>query len=311
MAATSERVMFCMSATPFHEDGSLDEDGLRTHLRRLVAAGNGVYLGSGGAGEGHVLTVPELRRIYDIGVEECKGRVPTYANPREARSAEQMYEVAREAVAAGVDCVQLYPLDGGHGMRPTEREQETYYRDLLDALDHPTAISVHIYAGYLAPVSLLKRLADDYPNIIAINVMGPPNSYFVEIRDTLPKSIKLYTGTLNLTQVLALGADGCLAAENNLVPNLCRSIIDHFEASDIAQLDDASLTLVRLQNIVNQWSPATARWVKMAMKVLGLGNGVIRKPYLLPGADDQQRMADAFARLKLMELERSAARAAA
>ena len=78
--------MFCMSATPFKEDGSLDEEGLRVHLRRLVAAGNGVYLGSGGAGEGHVLTVPELRRIYDIGVEECKGKVPTYANPREPRS---------------------------------------------------------------------------------------------------------------------------------------------------------------------------------------------------------------------------------
>lgn len=311
MAATSERVMFCMAATPFKDDGSLDEDELRTHLRRLVAADNGVYLGSGGAGEGHVLTVSELRRIYDIGVEECKGRIPTYANPREARSAEQQYEVAREAVAAGVDCVQLYPLDGGHGMRPTEREQETYYRDLLDAIDHPTSISVHIYAGYMAPVSLLKRLSDDYKSIIAINVMGPPNSYFVELRDALPRSIKMYTGIVNLTQVLTLGADGCLAAENNLIPNLCRAIIDHFETSDLARLDDASLTVARFQNIVNQWAPSTARWVKMAMKVLGLGNGVIRKPYLLPGGDDQRRMADAFVRLNIMELERQASRTAA
>ena len=45
--ATSNRIMFCMAATPFTEDGSLDEAGLRAHLRRLVAAGNGIYLGSG------------------------------------------------------------------------------------------------------------------------------------------------------------------------------------------------------------------------------------------------------------------------
>ena len=311
MATTSERIMFCMSATPFKDDGTLDEDGLRAHLRRLMAGGNGVYLGSGGAGEGHVLTIPELRRIYDIGVEECKGKVPTYANPREARSAEQHYEVIREAVSAGVDCVQIYPLDGGHGMRPTEREQETYYRDLLSVIDHPVSISVHISAGYMAPISLLKQLADDYKRLIAINVMGPPNSYFVELRAALPPSIKLYTGITNLVQVMSFGAAGCLSAENNIIPNLCRAIIDHYESGDLARMDEATTAVARFGGIVNRWAPSTARWVKMAMKVVGIGNGVIRKPYLLPGEDDQRRMAEAFANLGIMELERQAERAAA
>jgi 4-hydroxy-tetrahydrodipicolinate synthase len=308
---SSERIMFCMSATPFNGDASLDEEALRVHLRRMVAAGNGVYLGSGGAGEGHVLSVAELRRIYDIGVQECKGKVATYANPREARSADQHYEVIREAVAAGVDCVQIYPLDGGHGMRPNEREQETYYRDLLDAIDHPVSVSVHISAGYMAPISLLKRLVDDYKRLIAINVMGPPNSYFVELRDTLPRSIKMYTGITNLVQVLSLGADGCLSAENNVIPNLCRAIIDHYESGDTTRMNDAVLAVSRFGNVVHHWSPSTARWVKMAMKVVGIGNGVIRKPYLLPGEEDQRRMAEAFDTLRIMELERQAELAAA
>ena len=108
-----ELEMLCMAATPMHADYAIDEDALRMLLRRLVAAGNGIYLGSGGAGEGHSLSPAELRRVYDIGVEEAKGKVPVYANPRESRTAEAMYEVAREAVEAGVDMVQLYQVDAG------------------------------------------------------------------------------------------------------------------------------------------------------------------------------------------------------
>ena len=134
----SERSMvLCMSATPFTDDGALDEPALRTHLRRLADAGVGVYLGSGGAGEGHALTPAELGRLYRVGVEECRGRTPTFANPPEARTAGEMLAKARLAVDAGVDCVQIYALDGGHGMRPTEAEQNVYYRTLLDELDHP------------------------------------------------------------------------------------------------------------------------------------------------------------------------------
>lgn len=39
---------FCMSATPFAADGSLDEQALRSHLSRIAMAGNGIYLGSPG-----------------------------------------------------------------------------------------------------------------------------------------------------------------------------------------------------------------------------------------------------------------------
>ena len=57
----------------------------------------------------------------------------------------------RLAIEAGVDLVQLYPVDAGHGMRPTEAEQEIYYRFLLDQIDHPVGLSVNSLAGAMAP----------------------------------------------------------------------------------------------------------------------------------------------------------------
>ncbi|MEO7370192.1 MAG: dihydrodipicolinate synthase family protein [Ilumatobacteraceae bacterium] len=286
-----------MSATPFAADGSLDEPALRSHLRRLADAGIGVYLGSGGAGEGHALSPAELDRLYRVGVEECRGKTPAFANPPEARTADEMLSKTMLAVNAGIDCVQIYALDGGHGMRPTEAEQNVYYRTLLDAIDHPVAISVHGYQGYLTPIPLLQRLALDYPQLVAINVMVRPFDYFVELKDALRPDIAFYTIGYELIQGLALGAAGCLSAEPNLAPELCSGIATAFDDGDIAQAGGGQADLIRLGTLVNRWAPSTARWVKMGMKVLGLGNGVLRPPYLLPGQDQQDEMLAGLRRL--------------
>src|ERR1700748_1518307 len=108
-----------MSQTPFHEDGSVDDDAMRAHLQRLVDAGNGIYLGSPGGGEGQMLSVAEHRQIYDIGVAVARGKVPWSATPRESRSAAEVYEIAKEAAAAGVDAIQLYGLSPGQVMIPS------------------------------------------------------------------------------------------------------------------------------------------------------------------------------------------------
>jgi 4-hydroxy-tetrahydrodipicolinate synthase len=297
-----------MSITPFAADGSVDEEGLRTHLRRLVASDTGIYLGSGGAGEGHVLTVDELRLVYRIGVDEAKGRVPLYANPRESRSAAAMYEVARAAVDAGVDVVQIYQVDAGHGMIPTLREQEAYFNALLEKINHPVAISIHAYAGYAAPVGLMSLLCERFPQIEAVNVMGPPNSYFLALRDALPGSVRMYTGVTNLVQLLALGAAGALLAENNIIPETCNAILRAWESRDLEALGTAMSTVQRFTTAVSPWAPSTARWAKTAMKVLGLpaGNGVLRAPYLLPTEEDQKRMAADIRALHIPELQRVA-----
>jgi 4-hydroxy-tetrahydrodipicolinate synthase len=301
--------VFCMAATPFLPGGGVDEGALRAGLRRMVAANVGVYLGSGGAGEGHALAAAELRRVYEIGVEECRGRVPVHANPPEPRTASAMLQLAQHAVAANVDVVQLYPMDAGHAMRPTAAEQEAYYRDLLDVIDHPVALSVHVFAGYMAPIPLLHTLCSSYPQVVAINVIGTPLPYFVELKDAVGARVALNMRLVNAIEGVALGAQGFLAAEPNLVPLLCRSIVDRLVARDLVGAGDALARLVRFSTIVNRWAPSTARWVKMAMKVLDLpgGRGGLRKPYLMPPAQEVNEMAAAIAALAIDELAERAA----
>lgn len=306
--AQKKPIAFGMAATPFTADGALDEAALRAHLETLVASGCGVYLGSGGSGEGHSLAVPERRRVYEIGVEVCKGRVPVCANPPEQRTAKGMIETAREAAAAGVDMVQIYQVDGGHGMRPNPRELERYLRTCLEAVDHPTALSVHFYAGYLPAAAMLAGLCRDYPHIRAMNAVGLPFSYHVELMDAFGPDIDIYVGTKQILEGFPIGAAGYMAAEPNIAPYLCQSIVEHWMVGDIRGCAAAVANLWRIATIVNRWAPSNARWIKMAMKVLGVpgGTGHLRPPYLLPDQVELDQMKAALDTLGFLKIENDA-----
>ncbi|WP_213455571.1 dihydrodipicolinate synthase family protein [Rhizomonospora bruguierae] len=307
---------FAMSITPFDEAHRLDEAALRRHLRRMVDAGAGVYLGSPGTGEGHALSPAELRKVYEIGVAECKGKVPVYANPPEARTAEQMYARVLAAHEAGVDLVQIYTVDAGHGMRPTAREQEVYYRELLDEVSFPVGLSINTLAGgYVNPVPLLVRLVRDYPQIRCVNVNHPPTSALAELVEELGDRVEYYTDAFMYPEALALGASGCLTGHVNVVPNLIRAIGRLLVRGDAEAGADALLRLFRLNRVVasfgtdalpQNWS---GRWVKAAMAALelpGHGDGRMRRPYASPSTQDIEELATALRPLDIPGLEEAA-----
>src|SRR5688572_29888221 len=157
---TGDPSTYVISITPFAKDSSFDETGIRHHLRRLRAAGIGVYVGGGGSGEGFALSADEHKRLLDIAVDELKGKVPVRAMGIEPRLASQMVEYVGVAKSAGVDAAQIYCLDQGHGHQPSRDEIRTYFTDILDAVDIPSIISTHQSVGYLIPIELLNELVD-------------------------------------------------------------------------------------------------------------------------------------------------------
>jgi len=306
MALAKNPTMYCMVGTPFTDDGKVDEAAYRLVLRRMVEANNGVYLGSGGAGEGHVLTPKELQRLYEIGVQECKGKVPTAANPREPRSAAAIIEVANLAIKAGVELVQIYPLDGGHGMRPSLQEQESYYRSCFEALKgHPLTISIHAAVGYMAPASLIIKMVNEYKDIQEITFMGPTLAYYQEVMDAVNRKVGSNVGMNQPIQGLLLGATGVMEAESNIAPRTCRRLIDRLLKKDLDGVHETWRDIVRMQAIFSKWSPSTARYVKMGWKVLGLpgGNGYLREPYRLPPQAELDQMSAMFDKMKIRAVE--------
>jgi 4-hydroxy-tetrahydrodipicolinate synthase len=294
-----------MSITPFDGGGRLDEEALRRHLRYLADGGVGVYLGSYGTGEGLLLRRHEIRRLYEIGVEELKGRTPVYAAALGFTETDYVIELAREAAAIGVDAVQIHPPRPGPaiGQRPDPEEAERFYRDVLEAVTTPVVLSVEMAMHpYDVPVPLLAKLVGTYDQVRAINSTHPDTGYLMRLLEAVGGRVPVYVGfTAQLLTNLALGGKGGLSFEANVAPRLCASIGAAHAAGDYAVAKERFAHLLRLNAAL--LAHATPRAAKAALNLLGLSGGLPRRPYLPVDEAAQPALARALDELGIREIE--------
>jgi 4-hydroxy-tetrahydrodipicolinate synthase len=270
---------YVISITPFAADGALDEAALRGHLRRMADAGVGVYLAGSGSGEGYSLSHDETIRVLEIGVEELRGRVPVRAMGVEPRTAMQMVELAHLARDVGVDAVQVYSLDQGHGNAPIPTELERYFRDVLDNVTIPVVLSSHQSVGYFIPAGLIGALLDDYDDIAGIHCTSPDVTYLLRVLEAVNGRVDVHVGgPMHALTCLALGGQGFLSSDANLVPRLCQSVIERFAAGDLVGCTGAYHRLMRVFAITRDLGGIVA--TKAALGLLGVPGGVPRRPRL-------------------------------
>ena len=65
--------------TPFQAGGALDEQALRSLVRRQIEAGIDFLVPCGTTGESPVLDAEEHARVVEITLEEARGKVPVIA----------------------------------------------------------------------------------------------------------------------------------------------------------------------------------------------------------------------------------------
>ena len=304
----SNLTLMCRVATTFAKDGELDEDAQRKFLQRFVDARLGVYLGSGGQGEGHTLSKSELRRLYQIGVGVCKGKVPVFANPPEQYTAKANIEHMLLAVECGVEAVNLYAIAGWHSMRPTDLELRIYYDTILSAIRTPVAIAAQPLVGYSIKPSLIAGLCNKYPQIVTVNLTGVTEGYFLQVKELIQREIHYDVPIASSMHTLMLGATGLLATEANIIPQTYRRYIDLYEQGNYPEANKVYAQIRRYIDYTSPWNPAPVRWIKMAMKVLKLpgGEGGIREPYQMPPEDELKRFTEGLLRLGIPEIDEMA-----
>jgi len=289
---------FCCSITPFASDGSLDESALRAHCARLGEAGVGVYVAGSSPGEGYALSRDEVRRCLEVAVSELRDRVPVRAMGVEPRTARDMVEHVRIAADCGVEAVQIYSLDMGHGGRPDPATIERYFRTALEASRLPCVVSSHHFIGYTLEPALMRALADDYEHLIGFNVTSPDLPYHVRVLDVLEGRVEVHVGgPMHALSALALGANGFLSTEANYAPRLCQSLIEHARSGEHASAQTAYAKIMALMAGMADVPGMSVRYVKAAMAALGLGAPHVRDPHLPLTADELARVAKRLAAL--------------
>ena len=293
---------YVVSITPFSPEGSLDEAGLRAHLRRMGDAGIGVYVGGGGSGEGYTLSAAEHRRVAEIAIDELRGRVPVRAMGVEPRTAAEMVDYVAAVTAAGVDAAQIYSLDVGHAHRPSEAAVETYLTEVLERTEIPAVISTHQSVGYKVPVTLLARLVERFDVVTGVTCSHQDLGYLAEIVDAVGERVEVHVGgPYQALAAWALGADGFLSSEANLAPRLVASVAECRRAGDANGMLAAFGTLLRLATLLHGHGGILA--TKAVLGRFGLPGGVPRKPHLPVGDELAAALATAAEKLGVPGIE--------
>jgi 5-dehydro-4-deoxyglucarate dehydratase len=154
------RGVIAFPVTPFRSDLSLDLEGLRNNLRKLVEHPISALVAAGGTGEMYSLTPAEHGEVVTATIDVVRGRLPVIAgvgiNGRIA------VELARQAVAAGADAIlalpPYYPNADDEGLAQ-------YYATIGEAT--PRGLIVYSRDWLNPSPSWVERLAARVPALVA------------------------------------------------------------------------------------------------------------------------------------------------
>lgn len=154
--------VFVIVPTPFHEDLTLDLDGLREIVRFCIAAGAHGVVAPANASEQPYLSDEERRLVTRTVIEEGHGRVTTIAGvtaPTRLIAA----GLARDAEAMGADALMAMPPNM---QRASEAEIREYYR----AIDEAGSLPIFLQnwngpGGTPMSVALMADLLRSLPDV--------------------------------------------------------------------------------------------------------------------------------------------------
>lgn len=221
--------VFPATLCPFHEDESIDEQGLRAYMCELAAV-DGVkgLVCNGHTGEITSLRPSERARVTAIVAEEAKGQVKIVSGVSAEGSLEAI-DYAIAAKEAGGDAILLMPPH--HWLR-FGRTSETvigFFQDVAEGADIP--IIVHQYPAWTKASYSLAEMLElvKIPQVVCIKMgtrdMASWRWDYEQLKEAAPDVPILTCHDEYLLASLLEGCDGALIGFAGFVPELMVEVV--------------------------------------------------------------------------------------
>jgi len=215
--------------TPFHDDASLDEDGIRSLVDFVIGTGVDGITVLGVMGEVSRLSDAERRRIIELTVGHAEGRLPICAGVSHAAT-DRAVAFAREAEALGAHSVMLAPPALA---KPNDDAVRAHYLAVADAVTIPIVVQDHPASSNVwMSTSLLAGLASATPRCRVVKLEDEPSP--PKIRRLLAESPDVAVlgglGAIMLLEELRAGASGTMTGFG--YPDVLVDIVGRWFAGD-------------------------------------------------------------------------------
>jgi 4-hydroxy-tetrahydrodipicolinate synthase len=263
--------------TPFKDDFSVDEDGLRRLVDYLIEEQKADSLvPCGTTGESPTLSHAEHHRVIDLVIKAAAGRVPVIAGTG-SNSTQQAIEMTKHAEQAGAAAsLQVCPYYN----KPEQHGLIAHF----EAIARSTSLPLILYnipgrTGRLIEVKTLLELAR-IDNIIGVkDAAANINQTMALLAATRRMSKKFYVlcGEDALTfSSLCLGGDGAIAAVGHVIGKELHEMMQAFARGDYKAAQDIHFRTLDVVNaLFIETNPVP---VKTALAMMGQPAGMLRLP---------------------------------
>jgi 4-hydroxy-tetrahydrodipicolinate synthase len=297
------------TAVPFHDDFSIDEEGLARFARWLSRQrGIKALMTNGHTGEVFSLTPQERAYVTKLTVDAVAGKVPVISSIVCEGIAEAS-EQAQMARAAGASALDIMPPHHWlrFGFRPSHVIE--YFEAIHQAAGLP--LIVHVYPAW-TKASFSSELLAELAQLDAVHAFKigtrEMNKYARDlraIRAVAPDKALLTCHDEYLLASMVQGVDGALVGFASLIPGLIMDMLDAVKAGDLNEAMRVQGLIDPLKEAVYGAGEPTGEahaCMKAAMAAAGIfDRATVRPPTVAPSVDELARIDVAVKRAGLAQ----------
>ncbi len=281
------RGAYTLLITPFKQDLSLDENGLRVLVKRQVEAGVHGIAPLGVTGENSLMSDQEIARVVEIVVDEVNGKCPVIP------------DTCTSGIKATLERIELFRKIGcgyvsvfvPYLVLPKEDGIIQFYEKVADSSKIPILI-------HNSPGRVVVNLSPEGTAHLARhqNIIGIKEG--VKLLDHLAKIVYLtreedfgvFTGKdTTLFPLLCFGGHGNFAVAGNVIPEVMRHIYEYCERGEKEKAQELHYRYFSVFEILRAEANPIA--VKETLNMMGLPGGKLRLPLTDLGDTKKEKLA--------------------
>src|SRR5437868_7835925 len=287
--------------TPFHQDGSLDEQAFKNLVSWQIESGIDFLVPCGTTGETPTLTHDEWLRVIDLTIEAAAGRVPIVAGATSNSTRDAVANAQELNRRKGVDAILTA---SPYYNKPTQEGQYQHFKSIAEAVDKPLVLyNVPGRTAANIEPATLGRLAK-IPNIIAVKEASGNISQIAEVFNHVPETFLVFSGDDAITiPVIALGGVGIISVCSNEIPKEMSELTAAALNNDwdkARQLQRQFLRLMQANFMESNPMPA-----KAVLAMMGRIEEVLRLPMLPVKAETRAKLEKIAAEVGLLQVHAS------
>ena len=258
--------------TPFKND-ALDTNNYIKLLNHHIEKGTNGVVPAGTTGESPTLTHDEHKKVIEISVKECKGKIPVIAGTG-SNSTVEAIELSKHAEKSGADGLLIVTP---YYNKPTQEGLFQHYKKINDNVGIPIIIyNIPSRSVIDMSVDTMSRLFE-LKNIVGVkDATGDLNRVDQQLKAMGKEFIQLTGEDNNALEFNKRGGVGCISVTANVAAALCSKFQEKLLNKDYTEAKNIDNKLSKLHSalfIESNPSP-----VKYAASLLKLSLPEVRLP---------------------------------